>query len=348
MISNCNLEPFIRDFREAVSNESTKHVGRARDSYWAACRRWRAERPPGVKAQDRWLPGSAGSIPVRCYTPVGADRSAILYLHGGGWSLGDLDSHDGIAADLAARSQHVVIAVHYRRTPEAPFPAPLEDVWSVWVSLSNLGLFPVATCGDSAGGSLAAALSLLAYERANPAPLAQGLIYPVLWDPQEPGTLGTTDDLLTPEQVQESWNLYWSNSAAGSLAMAAPGHAADPGAFAPTCILHGPEDPLTPGIERFEAILGSNGITVKRIAAPGLVHGSLHAHGHIAFVSQAWRQFVAELVLLINARRTAVRSTMPEDDHSGQYDGARFGPPENPGVAIMTGRLPWTRNHGPE
>lgn len=308
-MSTSNIDSFIQDFRATDSNESIATIGRAREVYLDVCQRWQGPRPPDVTVDDSWLSGPMQPVPVRCYTPPGAGDNAILYLHGGGWSLGDLDSHDGIAADLAHRSQNVVVAVHYRRTPEAPFPAALEDAWSAWSGLIGHGLNPIATCGDSAGGALAAALPLLAHERSGPVPIAQGLIYPVLWHPEEPGTLGSADALLTPGGIRECWDLYRPEPASGSLALAAPGHATKPGIFPPTCLLHGPEDPLAPGIERFAHLLAANGITARRLAEPGLVHGSLHAHARIDFVRRSWARFVETLVALVNDASATSAST---------------------------------------
>jgi acetyl esterase len=101
-------------------------------------------------------------VPVRVYRPQASDGlPAIVHLHGGGWVMGDLDTHDSICRDLAAGSGCAVVAVHYRRPPEAPFPAAFEDSLAATLRVAELGLDPdrVAVVGDSSGGGLAASVA---------------------------------------------------------------------------------------------------------------------------------------------------------------------------------------------
>ncbi|MGX6450247.1 alpha/beta hydrolase fold domain-containing protein, partial [Patulibacter sp. S7RM1-6] len=111
--------------------------------------------------EDVALPTAAGAIPVRVYRPGTEHGLPVLaYFHGGGWAVGDLDSHDTTCRDLAAGSHAVVVAVHYRRGPEQPFPAAYDDCLAVTRALlddgAGLGVDParVAVGGDSAGGNL--------------------------------------------------------------------------------------------------------------------------------------------------------------------------------------------------
>ncbi len=137
---------------------------------------------------DLAIPGPAGAIPARFYEPPGLgleNRPLIVYFHGGGWTIGDLDTCESVCRFLAASVPATVLAVDYRLAPEHPFPAAVEDALAAyrWAAANNtrLGVDParIAVAGDSAGGNLAAALSLLAHRDGGPAPTMQVLIYPV-------------------------------------------------------------------------------------------------------------------------------------------------------------------------
>ena len=146
--------------------------------------------PPAAaigKIEEHKADGSAGPIPLRVYTPVaaGGSTAAIVYLHGGGFVLGDLDCYDALCRTLANESGARVIAVDYRLAPEHPFPAAVEDCFDAlkWIeeNAPDLSVDPnrIAVAGDSAGGNLAAVLCLLAKgNRGEPAIAFQLLIYP--------------------------------------------------------------------------------------------------------------------------------------------------------------------------
>ncbi|HCX69383.1 MAG TPA: hypothetical protein DHK64_18155, partial [Rhodobiaceae bacterium] len=116
---------------------------------------------PIGKTEDRTIPGPAGDIPVRLYTPVAAGGTcpALVYYHGGGWVIGDLETHDALCRTLANEAGCKVIAVDYRRAPEHPFPAAFDDAYAAvkWVEAdaSEIGIDPnrIAVAGDSAGGN---------------------------------------------------------------------------------------------------------------------------------------------------------------------------------------------------
>ena len=121
----------------------------------------------GVDREDRTIPGPGGPLAVRIYRPVGAGTTpGIVYFHGGGWVIGDLETHDGGCAALAAASGCTLVAVDYRLAPEHPFPAPVEDCCAatVWVAehAAEIGIDAdrLAVAGDSAGGGLTLATLL--------------------------------------------------------------------------------------------------------------------------------------------------------------------------------------------
>jgi acetyl esterase len=137
---------------------------------------------------DVSIPGPAGAIPARFYEPAGLGlerRPLVVYFHGGGWTIGDLETCDGVCRFLATEAEATVLSVGYRLAPEHRFPAAVEDALAAfrWSAVDNtrLGADParVAVAGDSAGGNLAAAVSLLARDAGGPLPALQALIYPV-------------------------------------------------------------------------------------------------------------------------------------------------------------------------
>jgi acetyl esterase len=140
-----------------------------------------------ASVDEMTLPGAATDLGARLYVPVGApDRGPLLvYLHGGGWVVGDLDTHDPACRFIARESGVLVLAVDYRRAPEHPFPAAVEDAAAAARfaihNAERLGADParVAVGGDSAGGNLAAAAARLLARGNGPAPAFQLLIYPV-------------------------------------------------------------------------------------------------------------------------------------------------------------------------
>jgi len=140
---------------------------------------------PVHQVRDLKIPGPAGEIPVRIYTPdVPTPAPALVYFHGGGWVLGDLESHDPACRTLANRVPCVVVSVDYRLAPEAKFPAAVEDSYAAteWIAAhaGELGIDRrrIAVGGDSAGGNLAAVVCHIARDRKGPELVYQLLIYP--------------------------------------------------------------------------------------------------------------------------------------------------------------------------
>jgi acetyl esterase len=147
--------------------------------------------PQGIsigKIENMTMPGPAGPIALRAYTPVaggGAGLPALVYFHGGGFVIGDLDTHDALCRTLANETGARVIAVDYRLAPEHKFPAAADDCFAAvkWVeaNAATLGIDPnrIAVAGDSAGGNLAAVVCQMAKQKAGPNIVFQLLIYPV-------------------------------------------------------------------------------------------------------------------------------------------------------------------------
>ena len=135
---------------------------------------------------DRMIPGPGPNIPVRIYTPAGnGPFPIVVWFHGGGWVVGDLDMADATARHLTVGAECVVVSVDYRLAPETKFPGPAEDCYAAtqWVAQHaaaiNGDAQRIAVGGDSAGGNLAAAVALMARDRRGPELVFQLLVYPV-------------------------------------------------------------------------------------------------------------------------------------------------------------------------
>lgn len=179
------------------------------------------QKPPLYKSWDREIPCGDHNVPVRIFSPSGeGPHPVLLFFHGGGWVVGNIDSYDGVCTDMAQLTDRVVVSVDYRLAPEYPFPAGLEDCYAVareiFINGGTLGERPedITLIGDSAGGNLAAAVSLLARDRGEFLPRQQILLYPALYNNysdtspfpsvQENGT----DYLLTAKRVSDFMDLY--------------------------------------------------------------------------------------------------------------------------------------------
>ena len=139
-----------------------------------------------TKVENKSIAGPGGDIPIRIYTPEGRGPfPVIVYIHGGGWVIADLDTYDSSPRALANACKAVVVSTHYRQAPEHPFPASHEDTFAAYKwSLENAASFNgdpsrIAVAGESAGGNMAVAISLMAREQKVPLPLHQLLVYPV-------------------------------------------------------------------------------------------------------------------------------------------------------------------------
>jgi acetyl esterase len=223
----------------------------------------------------------ADGVPCRLYRPH--DRSGIgllVYLHGGGWVIGDLDSHDNVCRALANGSGHAVLSVDYRLAPEHPFPAGLEDslVALRWAAghADELGIDParIAIGGDSAGGNIAAVVA-----QHSPVPLAwQLLVYPVTDCTQAAPsyTSNGSDYFLTKAGM--TWFIdHYLSGAAGSPTdpRVSPLFAADHvvAATPPALVITAEFDPLRDEGDAYAARLAELGVATSHVRFGGMIHG---------------------------------------------------------------------------
>jgi acetyl esterase len=229
---------------------------------------------------DILIPGPGGDLPVRVYRPRSTGLlPALVWFHGGGWVVGDLDTHDPVCRAIANRGPCVVVAVDYRLAPEHPFPAALEDAWvaTEWVAEEALSLGIDATAlavgGDSAGGNLAAAVAQHARRGSLPVAL-QVLVYPVMdhdFESESYARLGTGLN-LTRAKMQWYWSQYLGTDD-GTHPDASPLRASDLSDVAPALVLTAELDPLIAEGEAYAARLREAGVDVSATRFDGMIHG---------------------------------------------------------------------------
>lgn len=235
---------------------------------------------PVARVENRRIPGPGGEIPVRIYAPGGA-RGLLVYFHGGGWVLGNLESHDGPVRMLANAAGCCVVSVDYRLAPESRHPAAAEDCYAAtrWAAENAraLGVDPalLAVGGDSAGGNLAAVTTLLARERGGPKIRFQLLVYPVTdHDFDRPSYLENAKGyFLERADMQWFFDHYVPDVAARSAFTASPIRAASLAGLPPAFVLTAELDPLRDEGEAYAARLREAGVPVVQTRYDGQIHG---------------------------------------------------------------------------
>ncbi len=242
------------------------------------------EKSPVHRVEDRALPGPAGDVPVRIYSPgEGGGRPALLFFHGGGFVTGDIESHDPLCREIANRADCVVVSVDYRLAPEHRFPAAPEDCYAAlrWVAEhgAEIGVDTtrLAIAGDSAGGNMAAVVALLCLERGGPALRHQVLIYPVI-DPSCDSASQHENGsgyMLTQTTMRWFWAQYLNDESEASLPTVCPMRAERVDGLPPTTVLTAEFDPLRDEGETYAAKLTEAGIPTELTRYEGQVHGFL-------------------------------------------------------------------------
>jgi acetyl esterase len=260
----------------------TQEVRAAREVYEARTRLLADGRLEVASVRDIEVPGATGPLRARVYHPdPGRVLPVLCYLHGGGWVLGSLDTHDGVCRELALRGGGVVVAPAYRLAPEHPHPAALEDTWHVlrWLTedgATALGGDPtrVAVAGDSAGGHLTAAVSLLARDRGGPRIAAQVLIYPGLEPRFDTASMIANREgyLLTRDDLIWFWGHYLGDHVPGPDGYAAPLLAADVSRLPPALVITAEFDPLRDEGRAWVARLALAGVDVELAEYAGVTH----------------------------------------------------------------------------
>ena len=237
---------------------------------------------PVAKVQNLRIPGPAGPIPVRVYTPAGVPLLPMLvYFHGGGMVLGTLDTWETPCRALANGSGAIVLSVEYRLAPEHKFPAAHEDAYAAtrWAAenAASFGGDPrrVAVGGDSAGGTLAAAVCLMARDRGGPAICFQLLVYPFLGADFNTRSYHECGEgyVLTKELVEYFLKKYWGEKSDADHPYDVPLAAKDLRGLPPALILTAEYDPLRDDGTAYAARLREAGVEATLWDQPGLTHG---------------------------------------------------------------------------
>jgi acetyl esterase len=216
-------------------------------------------------------------VPARLYRHHADGPGLIVYFHGGGWVLGDLDTHDDIARDLAIRTARTVVSVDYPLAPERPYPAAVETAYASVRTLAGQLQPPakVAVVGDSAGANIAAAVTLMSRDRGGPDIAAQVLAYPVLDDDFGTASYAAYAEgyHLTRAAMRWYWRQYLAGTTPAEQPYARPTRAADLSGL-PSALVLAPEfDPLRSEGEQYARLLGDAGVAVRLELFPGMFHG---------------------------------------------------------------------------
>ncbi len=236
--------------------------------------------PELAEVAQRTIQRDGGEIPARIYRPEDG-AGVLIYYHGGGWVIGDLDTHDEVCRQLASQAGATVVSIDYRLGPEAKFPAAVQDCWDAlrWVdqNRSELGgpKAKIAVCGDSAGANLAAVMCLLARDQGGPAIAAQLLVYPSV-DLRLEGfeSLEANRDgyLLTLETMRWFREKYLGSDADQHDWRASPLLADSHEGLPPALVITAEFDPLRDEGAAYAAALSAAGVEVVHSNYEGMIH----------------------------------------------------------------------------
>ena len=277
-------------------------VEEQRRYYDALCADFRQARPAGVSVSEESLPGPAGPMAARRYRPPEQRHRALLvYLHGGGFILGSLDSHDDVCAELCARVGLEVVALDYRLCPEHPHPAPFEDALAAFRLLAAEGR-PVILGGDSAGGNLAAAVAMASRDEAVK-PKGQLLIYPALGGDEISESYESEGDapMLTRADIDYYTGIHAGGGGFRDDPTFAPLAARSYQGLPPAAIFVAEIDPLRDDGLHYAERLNAAGIEAEFSLEEQLVHGYLRARSMSARAKAAFTRICEGLERLASA-----------------------------------------------
>jgi acetyl esterase len=282
-------------------------IAEARAGFKASRARMSPDPQEVADVRDREIPGPGGAIRVRCYRGRGTEAATklpvYLYFHGGGWAVGDLDTHDVTCRQLANDARCAVIAVDYRLAPEHPFPAAADDADTAlrWVAANGdelaIDATRIAIGGDSAGGNLATVAAIAARDRGGPALRLQVLIYPVVdvrGDLPSYATRGS-GYTLTADGMRHFRALYVPNERDWNDWRVAPLRAPSLRGLPPALIITAGHDPLCDEGKAYADRLRAEGVAVEHRHYDGQMHGFINAGRFIRAADRALGEVVSAL-----------------------------------------------------
>jgi acetyl esterase len=251
----------------------------------------------------------AEDVPVRVYRPSDEDDlPVVVYYHGGGWVLGDLDTHDALCRRLASETECVVVAVDYRRAPDAKFPGAFDDCWAATSHVSqhadelNIDPTRLVVAGDSAGGNLAAAVAIRAAEVGSPAISSQVLIYPVV-EPNfetESYVVHAEGFGLSRNTMMWFWEQYLAGKEDATNPYAVPSVATNLAALSPAHFITAEYDVLLSEGESYAKRLQDAGVPTTMRQYAGMIHGFVQLSGVFDVGRQAISDLAKHLRTLFN------------------------------------------------
>ena len=304
------IDPILQKVLDAVPFQMTPEdgVGAARQRLRDLPRR---AFHPELRVENRSIDGPAGPINIRIYWPP-TDHTVppvVLFFHGGGFVVGDLDTHDGTCRQHAVGAGAVVVSVEYRLAPEHPYPAAIDDAWAAtqWVAKhgSEIGADAsrLAVAGDSAGGNISAVIAQRSRDNAGPPIVFQLLWYPAtLWDSSLPSFRENADAPVLDRAAVAAFTRWY----AGEIDLSdpppgmAPGRAENLAGLPAAYIAVAGHDPLRDDGIRYGELLAAAGVPVEVHNAETLVHGYVGYAGVVPAATDALDRGLAAL-------RTALR-----------------------------------------
>ena len=237
---------------------------------------------PVAEVRDLTMPGPGGALSLRLYRPVaGKVLPVLVFFHGGGWVVGSIETHDTVCRHLALRAECAVVSVEYRMGPEHKFPAAVEDCVAAaeWVADNGaaLGIDParIAVGGDSAGGNLAAVVSLVARDRGRPKLSYQLLIYPATdAGLSHPSVERYAEGyVLTGSTMRWFYEQYLRGPEDVADWRVSPLRAPDPAGVAPALVMTAGYDPLCDEGDAYARRLAEAGVPVRHRRIDDQIHG---------------------------------------------------------------------------
>lgn len=254
---------------------------------------------PVEHIEDRTIPGPGGEMPIRIYNPHHeGTHPALIFFHGGGWVVGSIETHDGLCRSLANLSQCIIVSVDYRLAPEHRFPKAVEDAYAAvqWVAENGSSIHVdtsrLAVGGDSAGGNLAAVVTLMAREKGTPSLACQVLFYPSTGAGLQFDSLRENGEgyFLTSDMIAWFGAQYFGEAEHLNHPYAAPLKAEDLSGLPPALIITAEFDPLRDEGNAYADRLKEADVDVVNPCYGGMIHGFVSMDAFISKGKEAIRQ----------------------------------------------------------
>ncbi|QKC93652.1 alpha/beta hydrolase [Mesorhizobium sp. NZP2298] len=274
-------------------------IAQQREIYDRMCREFFAGYPEGVAVETSAIATPTHGIPIRIYRSAPQPAATVLYIHGGGFILGGLDSHDDVCAELCARTGHEVVSVDYRLAPEHLHPAAFDDAMSAFAWVASTRDRPILLCGDSAGGNLCAAVAHATRGRAKQ-PVGQVLIYPGLGGDRLKGSYVTHAEapMLTMRDLEFYKHIRTGGAdRAGDITLS-PLADTDFANLPPTVLITAECDPLSSDGETYRDRIVAAGGQATWFEELGLVHGYLRARHTVGRARESFTRIVDAIAAL--------------------------------------------------